>query len=179
MKGVLFNIVEDVVSEHLGDAVWDQLLEDAGVDRGYTALGNYPDAEMTALIKAAAQTLDKPPRHVMVWIGQRATVHFFKRAPHYLKPHDSARTFLPRLDQIIHPEVRKLYDNAHPPDFVCTDHGGAAGMTVIYRSHRRLCGLAEGLIQGVADYYQERLVIEHPECIENRGARCRFELRFA
>lgn len=52
-------------------------------------------------------------------------------------------------------------------------------MTVIYRSHRPLCGLAEGLMQGLADYYQERVSIAHPECIEDHGARCRFELRFA
>jgi hypothetical protein len=178
MKGVLFNIVEDVVSEHLGDALWDQLLTEAGVDHGYTTLGNYPDAEMTALIEAAAQTLDKPPRHVMVWIGQHAVVQFAKRAPHYFAGHDSIREFLPRLDQIIHPEVRKLYADASPPDFVCTDHGGA-GMTVIYRSHRRLCGLAEGLMQGLADYFHEQLSLEHPECVENGGARCRFELCFA
>ncbi|HET7313205.1 MAG TPA: DUF2378 family protein [Salinisphaera sp.] len=86
MKGVLFNVVEDVVSEHLGDAAWDQLLEDAGIDRGYTALGNYPETEMRALIAATAKALGHSPRQVTCWMGRRAIGHFFKRYPHYFKP---------------------------------------------------------------------------------------------
>ena len=43
MKGVLFNVVEDVVTEALSAEAWDDVVDDSGVDGAYTSLGTYPD----------------------------------------------------------------------------------------------------------------------------------------
>ena len=45
MKGVIFNVIEEVVGDLFGDETWDDLLETAEVDGAYTALGNYADTE--------------------------------------------------------------------------------------------------------------------------------------
>ena len=58
MKGVLLNAVEEAVSAEWGEQMWDELLTACGLDGAYTALGNYPDAELVALARAAAERLD-------------------------------------------------------------------------------------------------------------------------
>jgi hypothetical protein len=60
MKGVIFQLLEKaVVDEHGADA-WDELLADAEVEGVYTSLGNYPDAELIALVAAGRR--GSPPR---------------------------------------------------------------------------------------------------------------------
>lgn len=177
MKGILFNIVEDVVTDHLGDAVWDQLLDAAGITHGHTALATYPDTEMEALIAAATGVLDQRPRQLTVWLGERAVPYFHARYPHYFDHYDSARTFLPGLDTVIHPEVRKLDSAARPPVFKCSLIDDCH-MRVDYISHRPLCGLAEGMMRSLGVYYRERISVAHPECVAKSGGRCRFELTF-
>ncbi len=42
MKGVVFNLLEQVVSEEAGEATWEQAISDSGVDGAYTSLGHLP-----------------------------------------------------------------------------------------------------------------------------------------
>ena len=49
MKGIIFNLLEEVVRKDYGDETWEDLLEAAQVDGAYTSLGNYPDEAMIKL----------------------------------------------------------------------------------------------------------------------------------
>lgn len=61
MKGVIFNLVEDIVTEANGPDAWDDLLEAAGLEGAYTALGSYGDDQLFALVDAAASASGLPP----------------------------------------------------------------------------------------------------------------------
>ncbi len=54
MKGIIFNLVEEVVRNRYGEDTWDELLDAAGLDGAYTSLGSYPDEELLRLVAAAA-----------------------------------------------------------------------------------------------------------------------------
>ena len=41
MKGIIFNLLEEVVRKDYGDESWEDLLEAGQVDGAYTSLGNY------------------------------------------------------------------------------------------------------------------------------------------
>ena len=58
MKGIIFNLLEEVVRKEYGDEAWEDLLEAAQVDGAYTSLGNYPDESMMKLVAAAAKALN-------------------------------------------------------------------------------------------------------------------------
>ena len=62
MKGIVFNILEKVVSRAHGEETWDKLLDDAGLDGAFTAVGNYPDEQLFGLVGAASAALNTPPR---------------------------------------------------------------------------------------------------------------------
>ena len=48
MKGVIFSAVQSAIERNFGDAIWDQIIDDAELSGAYTSLGNYDDAELVA-----------------------------------------------------------------------------------------------------------------------------------
>jgi predicted hydrocarbon binding protein len=74
------------------------------------------------------------------------------------------------------PEVRKLYPGADVPefDFELRDEVLMMG----YRSSRRLCSFAEGLLLGAADHYGEQLTFAQPSCMKRGDDECVLELAF-
>ena len=57
MKGIIFNLVEEVVTAAYGEDTWDSLLDEAGLDGSYTSLGSYPDEDLFQLVGAASKAL--------------------------------------------------------------------------------------------------------------------------
>ena len=72
MKGVLFNIVEEIVVELFDDDTWDGVLDAAGVDGAFTALGNYEDADLVAIAAAVADATNQPVPEVWQLVGRLA-----------------------------------------------------------------------------------------------------------
>jgi hypothetical protein len=175
VKGILFNLVEEIVVDQWGADTWDDLLATAGVDGAYTSLGNYPDRELELLVDATSARLELAIPDVLRTIGRLAIPGFHRRYPEFFDAHDDSRGFLPTVNHIIHPEVRKLYPGATVPDF--TDHDGPDGSMVLeYESPRRLCHLAEGLILGVGDHYGESLSVHQSACRLEGGDRCSIQV---
>ena len=177
MKGVVFNLLEQLVARDFGEDTWDALLEASGLDGVYTSLGSYPDEDLAKLVSAASEALAMPADDVVSWLGRNALPLFAERYPQLFEPHDSTRSLVLTLNDIIHPEVRKLYPGADVPEF---DFEVREGVVVMgYHSPRKLCSFAEGLLLGAADHYGERLTIEQPVCMKRGGAQCVLELAFA
>jgi len=177
MKGIVFNLLEEIVVREHGEETWELLLDRAGVAGVYTSLGNYPDADLTALVGAAAEALDLPADDVVRWFGRHALPLLAARYPALFEPHTDARSFVLTLNEIIHPEVRKLYPGAETPAF-SFDASQPDRLVMDYRSSRRLCAFAEGLLLGAADHYGQTIAIEQPECMERGDDRCLIAIDF-
>ncbi|WP_328359513.1 heme NO-binding domain-containing protein [Mycobacterium sp. NBC_00419] len=171
MKGVIFNLLEEVVADTYGDKTWDDLLEAAEVDGIYTSLGSYDDADMVRLVSAAGAALSLSDEDVLRWFGRHAIPNMVTRWPEYFSAHGHTVPFLRSLNDVIHPEVRKLYAGAYCPhfDFSSPDDGS---LLIGYRSPRRLCGLAHGFILGAGDHYGESVTVGHLECMHDGADRC-------
>ncbi|MBI4264429.1 MAG: heme NO-binding domain-containing protein [Acidobacteria bacterium] len=112
MKGIIFNLFEQVVSQERGEDAWDDVLASANLDGVYTSLGNYPDAQLVKLVHATAAAFRQTPEDVLRLLGARAVPLLAAKYPMFFEGHLSARTFLRTLNDVIHPEVRKLYPGA-------------------------------------------------------------------
>jgi heme-NO-binding protein len=177
MKGVVFNLLEELVARDHGEDTWDALLDASGLEGAYTSLGSYADEDLLKLVAAASDALDTPPDDVVRWFGRSALPLFAERYPQLFEPHDSAHSFVLTLNDIIHPEVRKLYPGADVPVFEFeTPSDGVIVMG--YKSPRKLCAFAEGLLQGAADHYGETLALEQPQCMNRGDDRCVLEIAF-
>lgn len=173
----MFNLVDEVVTEDHGADTWDDILEDAGLHGAYTALGNYPDEDLLAIVRVAADRLQVERADVLRYIGQRSMPMLATRYPAFFAV-DDLRTFLMSLNDVIHPEVRKLYPDAVVPVF---DYGDLpdGGLRMTYHSPRQLCYLAEGFALGAATEFDEEIAVEQPTCTWRGDAECVIHVRFA
>lgn len=164
MKGVLFNLAEQVVTEAHGAAFWDDVLASARLEGAYTSLGSYPDEDLVALLTATAVHLGVELQAVIRQVGEGAMPLLAQRYPDFFRAHTSTRPFLLTLNDIIHPEVRKLYPGADVPMFGF-EVRGADVLLLRYWSRRQLCSLAEGFVHGAATFYAERVSITQSQCM--------------
>jgi hypothetical protein len=178
MKGVVYNLLEEVVRREHGEDAWDRMLEMSHLDGVYTSLGSYHDEEFMKLVAMASEMLETPADSVVRWFGRSALPLFADRYPQFFEPHTSTRSFVLTLNQVIHPEVRKLYPGADVPVFDF-DTSSEEVLVMGYTSARKMCAFAEGLIQGAASQYGEQAVIEQPQCMIRGDEKCVLEISFS
>jgi hypothetical protein len=171
MKGIIFNVAEEVVSAAHGVEVWEAVLERAGLPGSYTSLGSYPDDDLHRLIAAGSDVLDVPPADVLRAIGFGAMPLLAARYPDFFTGHVTARSFVLTLNDIIHPEVAKLYPGVDVPEFDFDD-SDPNDLVITYRSARRLCALAEGFLLGAAAQYGEHARLYQERCMHDGHPSC-------
>ena len=176
MKGIVFNLLEEVVTRQFGADTWDDLLDAASVDGSYTSLGSYADEDLSKLVMAASSALQQPSEEVIRWFGSSAVPLLAEKYPAFFAPHSSARSFILTLNEIIHPEVRKIYPGADVPEFDFELIDGS--LLLGYTSNRRLCSFAQGLIEGTAKHYGEHVTLEHLKCMTRGDDKCLIKVDF-
>jgi hypothetical protein len=178
MKGIVFNLLEQVVTDEHGEDAWDQILEAAGQEGAYTAVGSYPDEQFMALVGAAVELLGVEADDLVRWFGKRSIPLLASRYPAFFDGHTSTRSFVLTLNDVIHPEVRKLFPGADVPtfDFRTPDENT---VELAYVSSRKLCSFAEGLIEGAAENFGETVEMNQTECMKRGDARCVLVCAFA
>ena len=177
MKGIIFNLLEEIVRREYSVDTWDAVLEKADVDGAYTSLGSYPDEELSRIVGAVATLFDASPVDMLRITGRRAMPFLVQKYPEFFLRHSGTRSFVLTLNDIIHPEVRKLYPGAETPDFVF-DTTSPDVLSIEYRSQRKMCAFAEGLIHGAADYYGETATITQPACMHRGDEACTLHVSF-
>ena len=177
MKGVIFNLLEEVVRREFGEAEWNHVRQDADVDASFTSLDTYPDAVLRKLVAVVAKRAHQTPGEALQWFGRFSMPVLASQYPAFFATQNSARAFVLTLNDIIHPEVRRLYPGAEVPNFDF-DTTSPDELVLGYQSPRKLCALATGFIEGAADHYGETVDVEQSECMHRGDAKCVFRLRF-
>jgi hypothetical protein len=178
VKGIVFNLLEQAVIDTHGEDAWESIVEASGVDGAYTAVGSYPDDDLAALVKAASDALGAPHDDVVRWFGRAALPMLADRYPGFFEPHKDTRSFLLTLNDVIHPEVRKLFPGSYAPSFEF-DESDPDVLRLGYESHRHLCAFGEGLIIGSADHYNEAVELTQSSCANRGDEKCVFVCSFS
>lgn len=178
MKGMVFNIFSDLVSDQFGLDVWDALIDRTNPASGaiYSGVDVYPDGELMAYVAELSELTATPAADLVRAFGMYTMHRFTRIHPEFLEGH-SAKTFLESVHDIIHVEVKKLHPDALLPDFQY-ESSSENDLTMIYSSPRKLCYLAEGLIKGAGEIFSQGIEIQHNICMHNGAAHCRLELDF-
>lgn len=177
MKGIIFNLVEGVVTRDRGEDEWDDVLLKAGLDGVYTALGNYPDEELFRLVDAASVLFGTSPEALTRYLGEHTLTGLADRYPQYVAAMPDARTFLRGLDDVIHHEVRKLHPDARPPRFWYDDDVPGEPLVMHYFSERRMCVFAEGMIVGAARLFGQSAEVTQEQCMLSGADHCILRVR--
>lgn len=179
MKGVIFNILEDFISEGWGGEVYEQILGACPLHtkEPFVGPGTYPDADLLAIVGKATEKLDVPTHVALIAFGTYAFPKLAGRYPASLNGHSHPRTFLKTIDDVIHVEVRKLMRDANPPRILCHDLGENR-MQVSYQSTRKLCPVFRGLLQGCCNHFEVPISYQETACMNDGAEACTFEVTF-
>jgi hypothetical protein len=177
VKGIVFTEFLEMVEDKFSLAMVDQIIQRSGLESGgvYTAVGTYPPAEMVRLVTELSSASGVAVPDLLKTFGRHLLTRFAKGFPQFFEGTNSALTFLQHVEDYIHVEVRKLYPDAELPTFEC-DASVPGRLVMDYRSPRRLADLAEGLMQGCADYFGESIEITRNDLSSGGGEHVRFTL---
>jgi hypothetical protein len=176
MKGVVFDILRDMVEEHYGLEGWQAILDASGSNGIYVASKTYDDSELMGLVASASKITQIPSDDLIFAFGEYMVSGFHQRFPHFFIEAESFIKFLVSVDKIIHVEVRKLYPDAGLPTFDYCDEEPTK-LTMIYKSPRKLCRLAEGLISGSAKHFNQNYELTHDVCMHTNSDHCELNIQ--
>ena len=177
MKGMVFISFLDLVENQYGQEVVDAVLaevapENVGI---YTSAGDYDHTELVALVVALSKQSEVTVTSLTKSFGMYHFAEFIAAYPQLFKGLDSSFALLEKVDSFIHEEVKTLYPGARPPKFECTkvdEHK----LELLYQSPRCLGDVAEGLSQGCASYYGEKIHVKRERLGDKSGAIERFTI---
>lgn len=177
MYGLVNQAIEDLVKTSMGDDAWECVRHTAGFNEPeFIARHNYANEITFRLVGAASELLMESPesllrlfgRHWIMYTGREGWHDFFDVSC------TGVIAFLKQLGDM-HEKVRESMPGSKPPTITLIKVIG--GYELDYRSERDgLAPMFEGIIEGLAEYYEEPWVIEQVQTKALDGVD-RFRLR--
>ena len=161
MKGMVFTKFLEMVEEKFNMDVVDAIIEKSEVPSGgvYTSVGTYPHSEMVALLQALEKEVSIPIPDLLKIYGKHLFGILANGYPALMEDINNSRDLLLKLDGVIHVEVKKLYPDAELPRFESTELPDGR-LQMHYLSDRHMEDLAEGLLNGCFEHFNEAVTME-------------------
>jgi hypothetical protein len=179
MHGIIFAELRKYVEANADAAAWRAILTGAGVPgKMHIAMKSYDDEELVALVQSASSLTGTPVPVLLKDFGTFIVPGLMKTYKAFMRPEWRTMDTLEFTESHIHTKVRTMTKGAMPP-LLETKRLGPTAVMITYRSARKLCPVAEGIIQGIADYHDERITMTHAKCMNRGNAACELEVRLA
>lgn len=164
MLGMVFTEFIELVEEKFSPEVADEVITAAApANQGaYTAVGYYPHDDMVAMVGALSERTGVPAADLLQVFGAHLLKRFTEIHAPMFAAYPTYFELVAAIDQHIHVEVRKLYDQAVLPRFTVLSRTDD-GIDLFYDSPRRMEMLAVGLLEAAARHYGESVRISHAE----------------
>ena len=179
MHGVIFAELKKFADAALGKAAWPALLKEAGLEyRTYVTGDTYPDAEVAALVTVAAKQANRPVPALLEDFGEFIVPDLVAIYGPFIKPRWKALDLLEHTEESIHKAVRLRDPGALPPELKCT-RVSPTEVRIVYSSGRKMCGVAKGIVKGVAKHYRENIALVESSCMLRGDPACTITVRLA
>ncbi|MBT5923483.1 MAG: heme NO-binding domain-containing protein [Cellvibrionales bacterium] len=173
MKGVIFTHLQEMIESEQGFQVWDAILERCDLASGgvFVATERYPDEELFAIVTELSTVTDTAINDLLGVFGEYLFVNLHKSMPPEVFAPLTLWDLLKGLDSIIHMEVKKLDKKAQPPSLTVV-RSSDKEMVLEYRSAKKLCHLAMGMLKSAAAMFDEDVTLAMPLCIHDGHDHC-------
>jgi hypothetical protein len=165
MHGLVLTELKRFADAHLGPAAWQGLMQEAGLEkRLYVASGKYPDSEVSALVGGLAGTMGKDVQELLAEFGKFIAPTLMSVYKPFIKPEWKTLEMIEHTEANIHRAARINDPSATPPRLQVR-RVNPRQVVIIYDSERKLCSVAKGIAQGVAEHYGEKVEISDLACM--------------
>jgi hypothetical protein len=177
VRGIIFVDLIDHMDTVLGAETVESIIERCELESGgaYTAVEDYPDAELFALVGAFARETGVEVPELLEDAGEALFAALSRRYPQLVEGLSDPFEFLTLVGDVIHSHVVRLYPTAVPPQV--SARRDDEGLVVQYASRRALWRFARGMIRGCARHYGRSVHIE-TEMIHSDGTDVEFRVRY-
>ena len=172
MHGVIHIELKRYLTKKHGASAWEAALQEAGLaGRTYDSTHAYPDEETGALVCAAAKVASMSRPALLEAFGEFIAPALLAFFPRLIDPAWKTLDLIVNTEGTIHTVVRTAKAGALPPELKAS-RIGPREVQVDYSSRRGMCGLAKGIIKGVARHYQEEVEIQETQCMSQGAQSC-------
>jgi hypothetical protein len=171
VHGIVLMELKKYVEQSYGTSTWKALLLAVDLQhRMYTTMGEYPDAEVLAIVQAASEATGKPTDAVLEAFGRFIVPDLVATYGFLVQPGWEALDLIEHTESTIHTVVRTR--NGGAPPVLEVLRLGPDRLTIRYTSARRLCALAKGITKGVGDFYETPLDVSESACMSQGSPYC-------
>ena len=178
MKGIVFCEFVEMMEQEFSGEMADEIISGAQLESGgaYTTVGTYDHHEMLTLVTRLSEKTGMPVPDLINAFGRYLFGRFSELYPAFFEGVDGAFSFLDRIEEHVHVEVRKLYPDAELPTFD-TSRVGDDTMVMVYQSTRPFADLAHGLIEGCIAHYGDPVDVQMEDLSGEGRTHVRFTLK--
>ena len=161
MLGIVFTSLVEMLKQKASPEFANEVIADAELEVGgsFKASSNYPYSEMQKLVNVLVEKTGKSADELLHEFGYYLFGRLAQSHGQVLAGKESLLDMLEYLDGDIHVQVRELYPDADLPRFTVISRTDKA-MRMRYHSKRDLYALAEGLLDGAANFYNSNITRE-------------------
>jgi methyl-accepting chemotaxis protein len=159
MKGTVVNTWIKTCRKVYGEGPVNDSLRSVGLDETvvFSPLVEVGDSQVFAFVKKIASLTNTDYEKVWYVIGLDNIITFSESYPAFFR-HENAYKFLSSMNNV-HQIVRKRFQGATPPILDMSSLGGNKA-SFIYRSSRGMFPYFLGLLEGVSQHFNEKIIIK-------------------
>lgn len=174
VHGILYKALKEFVVDRYGRDAWREIRSEAGVgSKLYLPVSTYEDEELFELVEATATVIDHDTTDLLEPFGETIAAHLLNAYGNLVDADWTAIDLVEHTEEHIHTVLRTHNPELTPPELEC-QRRGKERVTVRYRSDRELCGVAIGIVRGVAAHYEEEISVSEHQCMHNGDPYCEF-----
>jgi hypothetical protein len=178
MKGIVFTTFNDMLEQKIGLEMWGDLLGSVQPESGgaYTSAADFSDQELLDIAAKLSNKADTPVIDLVNGFGQYLFHVLAFKLSVFTNEMPNLMEFLKSIDDVIRKEVRKPYQNSNLPS-IDKEQPKENSLTLPYHPTRKLCHLAECLINGATEHYETNVKASETAHIHNSAEKCTFFTR--
>ncbi len=178
MKGIIFNLLEEFISKEFGDVVLEEIYVESKLQDDvppFLAPVSYSDDQILSMVVTLSEKTGESIPDLLHAIGKFSIPILAEKYSVFFENCKDFRKFMQTVNEIHFIEIKKLYDDARPPEIIFQDIDKDT-FKIHYRSQRKLCDLAKGLIEGTAEIYETDIQYKKESCMNDGKDECIFEV---
>lgn len=173
MHGIILKGLKDFVVETYDQGTWDQIREEAAIERTlYVPVTEYPDEHVFALVEAASELSGEEPADLLRAFGRYIVPGLVQTYGVHVDGDWTGLDLVENVERYIHEALRSKNISEFDPPSIHARRIDEGTVVVEYDSDRQLCDVAVGIVQGVGEFYDEPLEVDERQCMHDGARRC-------
>jgi len=171
MKGFIFTNFLDFVEKSNGLDMVDEMLGecDLASEGVYSAFNSYEFDELVTLLTYVSKKTAIAPQVLLEAFGRFVFPYLIGKHSYIIEKYSNAIDLIAGIENHIHIEVKKLYEDAELPTFNVVEKKEDS-LTIIYTSTRGLTYFAIGLMKETLQFFKVKGTIDMVENYNNDGS---------